>query len=194
MDLSRFASVFSPPKPPVQKKPLPVEKPKDLEPKKVFLSWRAHSFKQKKSQTRKLNRTVIIIAIVVGLLLVSMGEFGLLLLIASVVFVSNVFSKVAPEDVVIEVSNHGVLYDGRLYLWEELHSFFFSQKEVDEVLIVDTKSVFPGRLFLHFDMKNKPKLKEYLEKRIHYIEKEPETFVDRAYSATLSKFNFEDKQ
>jgi len=168
--------------------------PKELGEKNVFLAWETVSRPEKKLVGAKATRTMTIIGVFVGLLLVIMQEFFLIFLIASVIFISHVLSKAEPEIVKHEISNHGISYNGQLYYWYELKHFFFMQSAGFEILAVDTWNSLPGRLFLVLGekSKDKDKIKEYLTKYIAFLPEPPHTFLDKTYDAVMGKFNFDD--
>ena len=98
-------------------------------------------------------------------------------------------SKMSPQQIKYELTNHGVNYGGKLYEWQELKDFFFSTSFGQEVLVVNSRNVLPGRLFFNFDSKDKEILHQTFETYLHFIEQEPLTLIDKAYLATLNKLN-----
>ena len=167
--------------------------PETLGEKKVYLEWQTTARVQRKGANQKLMRTFTIIGAVVALLLVLMHEFTLILVIASVIFISQILSKTPPEVIKHEVSSHGVSYAGQLYRWAELKQFFFTKNNELDILAVDTKDPIPGRLFLSIHAKDKDHLKEVISKYLPYLEHEPRTVFDKAFDSVMSKFNFEGK-
>jgi hypothetical protein len=157
-------------------------------PKEVYLKWEALSRPQSQFLDVRISRALLMIGIVVGLLLVVMQEFILILFIASVVFFGYVLSNLSPEKVNYEISSHGISYGDDIYYWDELKHFFFKQAGEFEILSVDTKMGLPGRLFITIDQKDKAKIQEILEQRLHFLQTPPKEMFDSLFDSLRSKF------
>jgi len=162
--------------------------PDKLGPKKVYVSWESHIRPTSNQKNTKFSRTMIVIGIFIGLLLVLMQEYALILLIASLVFVNEAIKKSAPQLVKHEISSHGFSYAGQLYYWHQLRRFFFSS---DDMLCIDTYAVLPGRLFVLYSSKDKKQIKEALENHINYLEDAPKTSIEKAYESVIGKLNLD---
>lgn len=162
--------------------------PDKLGPKKVYISWESHVRPTTKQKDSKLSRTMLVIGVFIGLLLILMQEYALIVLIASLVFVNEAIKKSAPQLVKHEASTHGFSYAGQMYYWHQLRRFFFSS---DEMLCIDTYDVLPGRLFVVCSSKDKKQIKEALEKHINYLEEAPKTSFEKAYESILGKLNLD---
>jgi len=160
--------------------------PDKLGPKKVYFTWEAPSRVEYKGSS-KMSRTMIIIGVFLGLLLIIMQEYFLILLIASLVFVNQAIKKVSPEKVTHEISSHGFNYAGQLYYWHQLKRFFFGD---NNLLMIDTYDVLPGRLFAIYNPKDMEKIKGAMEQHIHYLEEAPKTSFEKAYDSVIGKLNF----
>lgn len=161
--------------------------PDKLGPKKVSFTWSAPSRVEYKEGNSKMSRTLIIIGVFLGLLLIIMQEYFLILLIASLIFVNQAIKKVSPEKVTHEISSHGFSYAGQLYYWHQLKRFFFGD---NNLLMIDTYDVLPGRLFAIYDPKDQKEIKKALEEHLHYLEQAPKTSFEKAYDSVVSKLNF----
>ena len=136
-------------------------------------------------------KTLIIIAVVISMIFILMQEFLLVVLIASIVFMSYIIRATPAENLKYELNTHGVSYAGTLYYWYDLSRFFFKSTAGSEILCVDTKSGIPGRLYLTLNPGDREKVKEIAQKYINFLEVEPKTFVDKAYDSVLDKISFE---
>ena len=154
------------------------------------MEWTAASRPHKDFINIKLSRSLTIIALFVGFLLVLMKEFVLIFFVASIYFILYVLSKFSPEQVHYEISNHGVSYGDDMYYWEELKQFFFMSNSGFDILAIDTFVGLPGRLFLTIDARQKEALHKFLVEKIHYIEVEPKNVFDNLYSKISSKIKF----
>jgi len=157
--------------------------PDKLGPKKILFTWSAPSRVETKGN-EKISRTLMVIGIFIGLLLVIMQEYALILLIASLVFVNHAIKKVSPEKVTHEISTHGFSYAGQLYYWHQLKNFFFLK---DNMLAIDTYDTFPGRLFAIVSIKDHKEITNALEKYIHFLEQVPQTSLDKIYDSVVDK-------
>jgi hypothetical protein len=164
-----------------------------LGPKEVYLAWeRILTTGDKTVLSERFTRPAIIIGMAIGLVLLIMQEFILMLTIGIFIFFLQALKKMPPEAVKYEINSHGVMIGDSLYYWDTLSRFFFMSANGSEVLAIDTTLGFPGRLYIHFDSAQKEKIKELLDKYLHYLESEPRTFFDNTYDRIVKKFNFED--
>ena len=156
----------------------------------TLYAWEAISRPQK-TLDKKMVKTLIIIAVVISMIFILMQEFLLVVLIASIVFMSYIIRATPAENLKYELNTHGVSYAGILYYWYDLSRFFFKSTAGSEILCVDTKSGIPGRLYLTLNPGDREKVKEIAQKYINFLEVEPKTFVDKAYDSALDKISFE---
>ena len=165
--------------------------PREALGEKISLyAWEAISRPQK-ALDKKMIRTLIIIAVIFSLIFILMQEFLLVVLIASIIFMSYIIRATPAESLRYELNTHGVSYAGTLYYWYDLSRFFFKNTAGAEVLCVDTISGIPGRLYLTLNPGDREKVKEITEKYLNFLELEPKTFVDKAYDSVLDKISFE---
>lgn len=163
--------------------------PQTLGPKEMYLEWDSIVRAEIKDYNKRFSRTFIVIAVVIALLLVVMKEFGLILVVGSLIFFLVSLNRLPEHSVHIEVSSHGIKYGETMYYWHELKHFFFKQAGGGEILIVDTYKYLPGRLFFGFNPSLKGKIKEALDKHITFLAVEPATFLDKLFDSVKSKFN-----
>lgn len=161
--------------------------------KEVYMSWeKTLTPTDKTIISKRFIRPTIIIGIFVGVLLLIMQQFILMIAIGSFIFFLQALKKMVPENVRYEISNHGVMIGDEMYYWSKLRRFFYITVEGSEVLAIDTILGFPGRVYVHFDEKDKEKIKEILNRYLHYLENEPRTFMDDTYDRIMKKFNLEE--
>jgi hypothetical protein len=177
--------------PSTPEKEQPTFDPKQLGEKKILLTWQAPSRPHLEGRSQKFNRTFLIIGIVIGLLLIAMQEYVLILLVASIIFISNVLSKSVPENVKIELSTHGLAYDSQMYYWHQLKQFFFTESNGSSILNIDTFEVFPGRLFVLFNAEDRDKIREIMEEHITFLENEPKNIFDKTFESVVGKLNLD---
>ena len=159
--------------------------------KVTLLSWQAESHAQSVLFPERFRKPLLIIGIVIGLVLIIMQEYFLLLVVASLLFVSNVLSKASANIFKFEINTHGIFYVDTLYYWEEIKQFFFIEKGNKKTLAVDTYAPFPGRMFVDMTSQDKNQVKEILEKHIFFLEEEPKTVFDKLYEQVIDKFDLD---
>ena len=168
----------------------------DLGPQKVLLKWEGVPKAASATMDPRYRKTFLIIGVVVVFLLVLMKEFFLILVVASLYFVSHTMAKNPLDNFKYIISTYGLNINERLYYWDEIVRFFFSghYSDVEEYLAVDLKEGFPSRLIIGFEDKDKEKIIEAMNKYIPYLEEEPLTFVDKAYKSVVDKFDLNKKK
>ncbi len=192
MKLSTFAKYIGVPVPqPSQETPKIEINPENLGPKEVFLAWETLGRPTKKMRNTRMTRTLTVIGIVIALLLAIMGEFFLILVIGSLIFVSYVLSNTPPEISKFEISSHGVMFDEQMYYWIQLKQFFYTNFGDSEILAIDTKEALPGRIFISFKQEDKQKLHEVISRYLPFLKQEPKSAFDKMYESVLDKFNTE---
>ena len=159
--------------------------------KQIFMTWEALARSPKKETSLKLSRSLTMTGIVIGLLLVVMQEFIPLLFIVSIIFVNSALAKVPPEKTRYEISNYGITLEEVMYHWKDLVNFYFDTSEGLDVLSVNTRLGFPGRLFITLQKGDKEKIQKYLEERIDFMSGPPQTIFDRGYQKVLGRFDLE---
>jgi hypothetical protein len=117
-----------------------------------------------------------------------MQEYFLILVIVSMVFVTQVLSKTPPESVHYEISSYGIMFDENIYYWHRLRRFFFFNSEGNPSIAIDLYDSIPPRIFLTIHEKDSEQIKQILEQRIQFLTSVPETFLDRTYKQVTGKF------
>jgi len=152
----------------------------NLKPVKMqsLLKWTAPERPFKK-RDKEFFTTVAAIAVLLAIIFLFIKEWMAIGVIASLVFVGYVLATVEPEKTEHEITTRGVVTGGRLYKWEELRGFWFSEKWKSQLLNIDTNIRFPGRLMMLLSTAKQTEIKKILEKYVQFEEPE-ETFMDRS--------------
>jgi len=128
--------------------PQPTPEPvPDLTESKILLEWES----AERPFKRRDKRYFIIILLIIGavsLLLIYMQELLLIAVLLAALFVTYALSTVEPNTVKHVISTKGVESAGRIYTWDQLKLFWFGRKFDQEVLNLDTKLRFPGRIVI----------------------------------------------
>src|SRR3989344_5347613 len=155
-------------------KPVP-QPPVEL---KTILEWTA-PVRPFKKRDREYYTTIAAIVFLLAVILLFLKEWLLIAVMAALMFVAYVLATVPPESVEHELNTRGIVTGGKLYKWEDMLRFWFSQKWSDTILHLDTKLKFPGRLMLLLGDQDEANVKAIIQSRVQY-EVPEKTFMDRS--------------
>lgn len=153
---------------------------------KTIVSWKSpvHIFRPR---SKKYFTKVTLYALVAILAAIAFGEFALVGVIIAIVFVALVFANSAPEIIEHKINSMGIISGGRVFLWEDLDSFWFEKRGEERILMVQTQLHFPGRLIILLTGAiSERTLLDILEKHIHYHQAPVHTLFDK-WSHTLQR-------
>ncbi|MDO8551420.1 MAG: hypothetical protein Q7S03_01945 [bacterium] len=151
---------------------------------KVLFSWKSAERPFKK-RDREFWTTVLSIVFLVGVILFFIKEWLLIGVIIALVFVYYVLSTVPPGEVEHQITNRGIRFAGKDYLWEEIGRFWFSERLGQKVLIFELRKGLVSRLELLLGGADQKRIKEILLKYLPEETPNP-TFLDQA-SAWLTR-------
>lgn len=114
---------------------------------KKILKWQSAARPFKK-RDREVFLTAGAIVALISVILLFVREFLLIAVILSLYFVFWILNTVAPEKVNHRIFNKGIETGGKIYGWEELRRFWFTEKWGNQILNVETKKRFPGVLLM----------------------------------------------
>src|SRR3990167_6391300 len=134
---------------------------------KTLLKWTA-PVRPFKKRDREYYTTIAAIVFLLAVILLFLKEWLLIAVMVALMFVAYVLATVAPEAVEHELTTRGIVTGGKLYKWEDMVRFWFSQKWSDTILHLDTKLKFPGRLMLLLGNVDEVTVKEIIQKRVQY--------------------------
>lgn len=150
--------------------------PKEI---KSVLVWKSAS-RPFKRRSRDYFTTIAAIVFLISVILLFIKEFLLIGVMLAVMFVSYVLATVEPEEVEHEITTEGVNSGGKTYLWTELKDFFFTARWGSEILNINTKLKFPGRVIILVNETDKENIKKELGKYLSFREKPVITWIDKA--------------
>lgn len=127
----------------------------------VLFEWKAPSRPFKK-QSRQFYTTIGIIALLIGLILFFAGQIIPVAVVFAVVFLAYIMYSTPPGIVVHKLTTYGIRVEDTLYYWDELGSFWFTQKYGEPLLHIETDR-FPNRLTLLLGAVKKEDMQYYLE-------------------------------
>jgi hypothetical protein len=157
---------------------------------KTIVSWKSpvHTFKPR---SRKYFVKVALYALLSILAAIAFGWYFLVGVIIAFVFVVYVFANYAPQTIQHRVTNMGIISGGKVFLWEDLDSFWFEKRGDDKLLLVQTYFHFPSRLILLLSSVSERTLLDILEKHIHYHRAPVHTLFDKWAHKLQSKISLD---
>lgn len=154
-------------------------------PVRTLLSWRAVSRPYRKKD-RSYYTTVAIIIILVSLIAFLWGERLLIGALLALGFLVYVLNFTPPQDIDYKVSSQGVTIGDHFYHWEELDSFWFSEKDGSRILNILTRFRFPGLLMMVMGDTSEDELKVVVARYLPFHEIAPKSTLEK-WSESLQK-------
>jgi hypothetical protein len=99
-----------------------------------------------------------------------LGHYGLMASIVALLFFVYVAGTIEPVSVKHRITTRGIDTLGKLYEWFMLESFWFTRKDGQELLVVETKLRAPTRLMLLISEKDRSALFVLLQDKLLYRE------------------------
>jgi hypothetical protein len=146
---------------------------------KTIVWWKSpvHIFRD---HSKKYFTKVSLYALVAILAAIAFGEFALVGVIIAIVFVVFVLANSAPEIIEHRVNNMGIISGGKVFLWEDLDSFWFDKRGDERLLVVQTQLRFPGRLIILLTPAiSERTLLDLMEKHLHFHTGPVHTLLDK---------------
>lgn len=148
------------------------------DPIKTYFSWKALSrpFRKKDRSYFTTIATIVVLLILISILAQEFLLVGVLLTLA---FVAYVLGFTPPEEVDYKISSQGVTICDRFYFWDELDSFWFSEKDGFAILHLLTFLRFPGQLMMVLEKQaDEEEIKRIVARFLPYHEIPPKSLVD----------------
>jgi len=138
-----------------------------------------------------LKRALLLVALL-ALFFASLQDYVAVIFIIGSFAAVYVFFAIPPHEVTHKITNNGINYAGdSFYKWHELSDFFYDSREDVDLLVVNTKSPLPGRLFIiipeHVD---KEIVRSILNKHLSFLEVAPPNTLEKFNKKIMSKFQF----
>lgn len=147
-------------------------------PDKILIEWSAPA-RPYKARTREFYTTILSLAFLLGVILLLLKEFLLIGVIMAFAFLSYILATHQPENVTHQLTEGGVVTDGKVYPWSELTFYWLKVQWDQEVLYLKTVKALPGVLLLVLDPAKKAEIVKVVTD--HLPENIPsDSFVDRA--------------
>ena len=155
------------------------------DPVRTIISWKAPSRPYRK-KARSYYTTVALLIILVSLIAFFWGERLLIGAILALGFLVYVLNFTPPGEIEYKISSQGIIIGDHFYHWEELDSFWFSEKEGQKILNVLTKFRFPGLLMLVMGDTEEEHLQTIVAHYLPFHEIAPKSTLEK-WSESLQK-------
>lgn len=169
-----------------QHRPIPQDNPPGVNLIKTYLSWKAPSRPFRKKD-RSYYTTIAILVILLILIAILAREILLIGVLLALSFVAYVLGFVPPEDVEYKISTQGITIGDHFYFWADLDSFWFAEKEGQQILNILTHLRFPGQLMLVLDSQKENAVKKIVAKYLPFYEIAPKSLLDN-WAQSLQKY------
>lgn len=142
-----------------------------------LFSWKAPA-RPFKRRDREYWVSILAIAGVIGLIILIIEGVMPVILIVALVFLFYILSTVEPEEIEYKITNYGIKIAGNTTHMDTLTRFWFGER-FGTTLLIFGMVVFPSRLELVVNKKDKDKIRKALEPYI-IEEKSPPSNIERA--------------
>lgn len=158
----------------------------------TLLSWKAPGRPFRK-RGKEYYLTILLATVLVEIIAFLFGQYTLMVLILSFVFLVFVLATIAPHDFSYRISTEGITLEDHFYLWQELYDFYFKKKDGVETVHIRTKTFLPGELIIPLGTTDKEHLKSILVQALPYREIVKPTFMEKSADWMARTFPLERK-
>lgn len=127
----------------------------------------------------KLFLIIVAISLVFILLLAILGHYWLMAALIALLFFVYVSGTTEPLNVTHKITARGIDTGGKLYEWFMLKDFYFTNRNSQNLLIVNTNLNYPGALILLLDDKERNTLFVLLQEKILYSDIRKQNKLDK---------------
>ena len=152
--------------------------PNEEDPLRTIITWKAPSRPFRKKD-RSYYTTVAILVILFAPIALFLGGATLLLALLALGFAVYVFNLVSPDEIEYRISTQGVTIGDHFYHWQELDSFWVSQKDGSKILNLLTRYRFPGVLIMIMSDDHIDEIKRVCAKYLPFHEIAPKSLIEK---------------
>lgn len=142
------------------------------------------------AHTKEFIKNVGIVVVVVSLVFALAQQWFVIFVLAALFFVFYAMSTVKPEKVTHQITLQGVVTGDKEYFWDQLDSYWFSEKNGVDCLNIRTKEQVSKILFMILDEGVKDKIAPLLEGKLKMITVPPVSWEERLINRISSKLAF----
>lgn len=159
----------------------------NYDPLKVLLSWKAAARPFRKKDRSFYTTVAILLGLISGIAFFS-GQVMLIGVFLALGFLIYVLNFIPPEEIEYKLSNQGVTIGDHFYHWQQLDSFWFSERDGFKILHLLTLIRFPGVLMLVLgENPSQEEIKKTVAKFLPYHEIAPKSQIEK-WSDSLQKY------
>ena len=148
------------------------------DPLRTLISWKAMSRPYKK-RNRSFYTTVAILVVLFSPIALFLGGKTLFLALAALGFVVYIFNLVPPEEIDYKLSTQGLTIGDHFYHWQEMDSFWVTQKDHNKMLNILTRFKFPMVLMVILDPAQEEKIKRVAAEYLPFHEIVPKSIMEK---------------
>jgi hypothetical protein len=157
---------------------------------KTLLSWTAPGRPFQK-RGKQYFASVLLIMLLVEVILFLFGEYLLMTVVLSLVFLSFSLALVPPHNYHYRISSEGITIEDHFFLWQELYDFYFRRQQNQDVLVIRTKVFLPGELSIVLGAIHKEQVKSILLQYLPFREVVHQSFMEKSGSWLSKTFPLE---
>ena len=158
----------------------------------TLFSWKAPGRPFRK-RGKEYYLTTLLAAVLIEIILFLFGQYMLMTVVVSFLFLSFVLVSTPPHDFTYRLSTEGVAIEDHFYLWQELYDFYFKKKQGTETVHIRTRAFLPGELIIPLGTTDKEHLKNILIQALPYREVVKATFMEKSADWLSRTFPLEQK-
>lgn len=143
----------------------------------ILLSWKAPDRPYRKKD-RSFYTTVAILVVLISLIALLAGELMLIGVVLALGFLVYILNFIPPLEIDYKISKQGVTISNHFYHWQQLDSFWFSQKDGFKILHILTQIRFPSMLIMVIQDVSEEEVKKVCAKYLPYHEIPPKSLMD----------------
>lgn len=146
--------------------------------REVLISWKAPLRHFKKMDKK---RFFIILACILAffIVLIIVKQFWLMAAIAAVMFLVYVLGTVPPIEVQHTITTLGIETVGAIVKWEDTEGYWFSKKDNQMHLNVNTKLRYPARIIMLVKSNDVEKVNDIVKTRLPYVDLRNQNYVNK---------------
>ncbi len=168
------------------------QKVADYEPEPTYQVKDLYSWKSPQRlfvpRNKKWYTYVILLVLVLTLGLLFLRQFLIIAPVLAIAFVAYVLASVPAEEVEHKITTQGINTSGHSYLWAEMVDFWFTHKDKETLLYIDTYLNFPRRLILLLGDGEIEEIKKHMVQYIPFRELPKVSWMDRVADFFTNKF------
>lgn len=146
---------------------------------KTLLAWSAPGRPYRK-RGKEFYVSSVVIALFIEIILWLFGQYLLMLVVSSFVFVAFALALVPPHSFHYKISTEGITIEDHFFLWQELYDFYFKKRDTQDIVHIRTKAFLPGELTLTLGTMDREHIKDVLIRFLPFREVISPTFMEKS--------------